>query len=167
MSSSGFPSQTFGIMSCRGFSKVWPKSLYYSTWYFVENVKERILNFYNFFSIHIHVLMLLCRKFELIQIKIGFLRIFKVASKSGQSPCTIVQGLWPILPKSDSERILLFIFFSDTYTVHVVMLHRKFELVPIKIGFLMNFKSCFELMLFSLLSMLCGKPWFVWYMRNN
>ena len=43
---------------------------------------------------HIHVLML-CRKFELIPIKIGFLLIFKVAQKSGQTPCTIVQGLQP------------------------------------------------------------------------
>ena len=39
---------------------------------------------------------MLCRKFELIPIKIGFfLQIFKVAPKSGQSPCTIVQGLGP------------------------------------------------------------------------
>ena len=38
---------------------------------------------------------MLCRKFELIPIKIGFfLQIFKVAPKSGKSPCTIVQGLW-------------------------------------------------------------------------
>ena len=33
--------------------------------------------FYIFFWIHIHVLML-CRKFELIPIKIGFLHIFKL-----------------------------------------------------------------------------------------
>ena len=34
-------------------------------------------------------------KFELIPIKFGFLKKFKVAPKSGQRPCTIVQGLWP------------------------------------------------------------------------
>ena len=26
---------------------------------------------------------------------LDFLQIFKVAQKSGQSPCTIVQGIWP------------------------------------------------------------------------
>ena len=40
-----------------------------------------------------------CRKFELILIKFGFLKNFKVTQKSGQSPCTIVQGLWPISSK--------------------------------------------------------------------
>ena len=38
---------------------------------------------------------MLFRKFELIPIKIGFLKKFKVAQKSGQRPCTIVQGIWP------------------------------------------------------------------------
>ena len=49
---------------------------------------------------HIHVLML-CRKFELIPIKIGFFKIFKVAQKLGQSPCTIVHGLGPNFTKND------------------------------------------------------------------
>ena len=48
----------------------------------------------------IHVLMLR-RKFELIPIKIRFLQIFKVAQKSGQRPCTIVQGVWPNFVKND------------------------------------------------------------------
>ena len=38
---------------------------------------------------------MLCRNFELIPVKFGFFTIFKVAQKSGQSPCTIVQGLRP------------------------------------------------------------------------
>ena len=38
---------------------------------------------------------MLHRNFELILIKIRFLQIFKVAPKSGQSPCIIVQGFWP------------------------------------------------------------------------
>ena len=38
---------------------------------------------------------MLCIKFELIPIKIGFFTNFKVAQKSGQSPCTIVHGLRP------------------------------------------------------------------------
>ena len=59
---------------------------------------------------HIHVLML-CRKFELILIKIGFfLRIFKAVPKSGKSPCTIVQGRWPNFIKNENERILHFYY---------------------------------------------------------
>ena len=30
--------------------------------------------------------------------------------------------------------------------VHVLMLRRKFELIPIKIGFFMNFKSCSKIL---------------------
>ena len=55
-----------------------------------------------------HVLMLR-RKFELIPIKFGFLRIFKVAQKSGQRPCTIVQANFA---KINIERILHFHNFS-------------------------------------------------------
>ena len=65
------------------------------------------------FLIHIHVLML-CRKFELIPIKIGFLWIFKVAPKSGQSPCTIVQGLWPNVIKIEKKRILQYLCCVET-----------------------------------------------------
>ena len=55
---------------------------------------------------------MLCRKFELIPIKIGFLKkFFKVAPKSGQRPCTIVQGLWPNFIKIEKERILDFYNF--------------------------------------------------------
>ena len=54
---------------------------------------------------------MLCRKFELIPIKIGFSRIFKVAQKSGQSPCTIVHGLEPNFMKNEKERILHFYNF--------------------------------------------------------
>ena len=55
---------------------------------------------------------MLLRNFELIPIKIGFKKIFKVAQKSGQSPCTIVQGLWSNLVKNEKERILHFYNFS-------------------------------------------------------
>ena len=41
---------------------------------------------------------MLCRKF---QSKLDFLRIFKVAQKSGQSPCTIVHGLEPNFMKNE------------------------------------------------------------------
>ena len=51
-------------------------------------------------------------KFELIPIKIGFFyEFFKVAQKSGQRPCTIVQGLWPNFIKIEKERILHFYNF--------------------------------------------------------
>ena len=33
--------------------------------------------------------------------KLDFLRIFKVAQKSGQGPCTVVQGLRPDFIKND------------------------------------------------------------------
>ena len=76
---------------------------------------------------------MLRKKFERIPIKIGFfLQIFKVAQKSGQSPCTMVQGLWPNFVKNEKERILHFYNFFLIH-IHVVMLCRKFELIPIKI----------------------------------
>ena len=55
---------------------------------------------------------MLCRKFELILIKIGFLKKnLKLLKKSGQSPCTIVHGLWPNFMKIEKERILHFYNF--------------------------------------------------------
>ena len=62
--------------------------LFSEKWF--RNHPQFLLNF----LIHIDVLML-CRKFELIPIKIEFKKIFKVTPKSGQRPCTIVQGHWP------------------------------------------------------------------------
>ena len=43
--------------------------------------------------------------------KLDFLQIFKVAPKSGQTPCTIVQGHWPNFIKNEKERILHFYNF--------------------------------------------------------
>ena len=37
---------------------------------------------------------------------------------------------------------IIFIIFSDTVHIHVLMLCRKFKLILIKIGFFMNFQSC-------------------------
>ena len=54
---------------------------------------------------------MLCRKYELIPIKIGFLQIFKVAQKSGQGLCTIVHGLGPNFTENEKERILHFYNF--------------------------------------------------------
>ena len=50
--------------------------------------------------------------------KLDFLRIFKVAQKSGQSPCTIVQG---ILPKMARKEFFIFIPFSSAYTCTYVV----------------------------------------------
>ena len=58
---------------------------------------------------------MLRRKFELISIKIGF---FKVAQKSGQRPCTIVQCPWPNFFRRE---FFIFITFSDTYTCTYVV----------------------------------------------
>ena len=43
--------------------------------------------------------------------KLDFLRIFKVAPKSGQSPCTIVQCHGPNFAKNEKLRILHFYNF--------------------------------------------------------
>ena len=87
---------------------------------------------------HIHVLML-CGNFELILIKFGFLKKFKVAPKSCRRPCTIVQCLRPNFIKNQQERIYHFNNFFLMH-IHVLMLCRNFELIPIKFGFLKNFK---------------------------
>ena len=81
---------------------------------------------------------MLHRNFELIPIKIRFLKIFKVAPKSGQSPCTIVQGFWPNFAKNEKDRIHHFNNFFLIH-IHVLMLHKNFELILIKIKFFTNF----------------------------
>ena len=56
---------------------------------------------------------MLGRKFELIPIKIGFL---KFAQKSGQRHCTIVHGFGQISSKMARREFFIFIIFSDAYT---------------------------------------------------
>ena len=65
--------------------------------------------------------MYLCcvESLSLFRSKLDFLQIFKVAQKLGQSPCTIVQGLWPNFTKNGQERILHFIIFL--IHIHVLM----------------------------------------------
>ena len=77
---------------------------------FAKNEKERILYFYNFIWC---IYMYLCcvESLNWFRSKLDFLRIFKVAPKSGQSPCTIVQGFWPNFAKNEKERILHFYNF--------------------------------------------------------
>ena len=63
--------------------------------------------------------------------------ITQVALKSGQRPCTIVQGIVKKWLGENSAFLLHFLIH-----IHVLMLCRKFELILIKIGFFTNFKSC-------------------------
>ena len=44
--------------------------------------------------------------------KLDFYKIFKVAQKLGERPCTIVHGLKPNFAKNKKEKILHFYIFS-------------------------------------------------------
>ena len=83
---------------------------------------------------HIHVLIM-CRKFELIPIKIGFFMNFKSYSKI--RPKSLYYYSTGSLAKFWQK------WLGDKFPflihIHVLMLSRKFELIPIKIGFFMNF----------------------------
>ena len=63
---------------------------------------------------------------------------YKVAQKFDQRPFTIVQGHWPNFVKNEKVRILHFYNFFLMH-IHLLMLRRKFQLIPIKIEFFMNF----------------------------
>ena len=78
-------------------------------------------------------------KFELIPIKIGFFKNFKVAPKSDQRPCTIVHGLWPNFIKNGKERIIcnmytltlkLFCFVYCTCTLYSIWFSLSFFSLP-------------------------------------
>ena len=89
---------------------------------------------------HIHVLML-CRKFELIPIKIGFFMNFQSSSKIWSKTLYYSTGsLAKFHQKWQGENSPFLYFFL--IHIHVLMLSRKFELIPIKIGFFINFQSC-------------------------
>ena len=92
---------------------------------------------------HIHVLML-CRKFELILINIGFFTNFQSCSKIRPkmlyySTVTLAKFHQKWLGENSSF-LLHFVIH-----IHVLMLCRKFELIPIKIAFFTNFQSCSEI----------------------
>ena len=75
---SSFQSRLDFFTIFKSYSKIGPKSLYYSTVILAKcHQKSKVENspFLYFFFMHIHVLMLR-RKFELIPIKIGFFMIF-------------------------------------------------------------------------------------------
>ena len=67
----------------------------------------------------------------------AFSDTFKVTQKSGQSPCTITWSLTKFHQKWLGENSSFLLHFL--MHIHVLMLCRKFESNPIKIGFFMNF----------------------------
>ena len=93
---------------------------------------------------HIHVFML-CRKFQLIRIKIGFFTNFQSCSKIG--PKTLYYSTGPLAKfhqkwlGENSPFLLHFLIH-----IHVLTFCRKFELIPIKIGFFLQiFKVALKL----------------------
>ena len=70
--------------------------------------------------------------------KLDFLQIFKVAQKSGQRPCTIVQGHQPNFIEKWLGENSPFLYFFLMH-IHVLKLCRNFEPIPIKISFFTNF----------------------------
>ena len=123
-------------------SKIWPNTLYYtgSLVKFHQKWQSENSPFLLHFLIHIHVLML-CRNFELILIKIGFFSNFESCSKIWPSTLYYSTGyLAKFHQKWQSENSPFLLHFL--MHIHVLMLCRKFELIPIKIGFFTNFLSC-------------------------
>ena len=81
---------------------------------------------------------MLCRKFELIPIKIGFFTNFLSCSKIGPNTLYYSTGsLAKFHQKWQGENSPFLLHFL--IHIHVLMLFRKFELIPIKIGFFTNF----------------------------
>ena len=117
--------------------------MYYSTWSsakFHQKCQGENSPFLYFFLMHIHVLIL-CRKFELIPIKIGFFMNFKSCSKIW--PKTMYYSTWSSAKfhqKCRGENSSFLYFFL--MHIHVLILCRKFELIPIKIVFSTNFLNC-------------------------
>ena len=105
---------------------------------FIKNEKERILHFYNFIWC---IYMFLCcvESLSWFRSKLDFLWIFKVAQKSGQSPCTIVHGLGPNFIKIGKERILHF-YFIFWYIYMYLCCVESFSWFRSKLDFLQIFK---------------------------
>ena len=82
---------------------------------------------------------MLCRKFELIPIKIGFFMNFlKLLKNQAKVPVLQCMVSGQISSKMTRREFSIFIIFSDANR-HVLMLCRKFALIPIKIIFLRIF----------------------------
>ena len=82
---------------------------------------------------------MLCRKFELIPIKFGFFKNFLSCSKIRSKSLYYSTGsLAKFHQKWQGENSPFLLHFL--IHIHVLMLYRKFELIPIKIGFLQILK---------------------------
>ena len=124
-------------------SKIWSKSLYYSTGSlakFHQKWQGDNSSFLLHFLMHIHVLML-CRKFELIPIKIEFFTNFLICSKIWSKSLYYSTGSLAKFHQKSLGEISPFLLHFLMH-IHVLMLYRNFELIPIKIGIFMNFYSC-------------------------
>ena len=131
----------FGIFTnFKTCSKIGPKSLYYSTGSlakFHQKWQGENSPFLLHFLIRIQVLML-SRKFGLIQIKIGFFMNFQIFPKIGLKSLYYSTGsLAKFHQKCQGENSLF--LFHFLIHIHVHMLCRKFELILIKIGFFYEF----------------------------
>ena len=81
---------------------------------------------------------MLRRKFELIPIKIGFFTNFLICSKIGPNTLYYSTGsLAKFHQKWQGENSPFLLHFL--IHIHALMLFRKFELIPIKIGFFTKF----------------------------
>ena len=83
---------------------------------------------------YIHVLMLR-RKFELIPIKFRFFYDFLKLLQKSLYYGTVILAKFRQKSKVENSPVLYFFFMH----IHVLKLRRKFELISIKIGFLMIF----------------------------
>ena len=68
------------------------------------------------------------------QSNLDFLRFFKVTPKSGKSPCTNSTVILAKFHQKSKVENSPFLYFFFMY-IHVLMLRRKFELIPIKFRF--------------------------------
>ena len=83
---------------------------------------------------HIRVFML-CRKFELIPIKFGFFTSYSKIEPKSLYYSTGALAKFCQKWKVENSQFLYFFLIH----IHVYMLCRKFELIPIKFGFFTNF----------------------------
>ena len=134
------PIKTEFFTNFKSYSKIGPKSLYYSTGSsakFCQKCQEENSAFLYFFLIHIHVLML-CFKFEVIPIRTEFFTNFKSYSKIGPKSLYYSTGSSAKFCQKCQEENSAFLYFFLVH-IHVLMLYFKFELIRIKIRFFMNF----------------------------
>ena len=93
--------------------------------------------FLYFFLMHLHVLKL-CRSFEPILIKIGFFTKFSIYSKIGPKALYYSTGSSAKFHQKWVGENSSFLYFFLMH-IHVLMLCRNFEPIPIKNRFFTNF----------------------------